>query len=699
MGFVLGKAHTIPAMASKSCNAVGRRDLYSPLEATYAVNGRNYTITVNMYCFFGTRININNLFSNLVVGGVQCPNTTINGWVDKNEPGKVIATVTFSGHFNSDGTPDIRKRNIYASGMMTYHSDVSCQTLKTIPFSNEIEIEIENIEPSYTSPAVPTISLNYATDNRLVFDAATTSFGEGGGKFLFAELSKTNFGTVVKETDVINTLSGSLFAVNLQRNTRYYVRATAANNGMSASAATINATTLAASEIEKIEPIANGARISVIVYNGGGRYTPTTEIEQSTDLVNWTSIASTTSTTTYTKDQTLSSGQTYYFRTKTTTTAGVFYSDYVTFNAPGDLWGKITSIVPSANNATVNYTASVSGGGSIQVVFYYRVVGLEEEWLEATSTTITSGASKSFVLEGLEPNYFEYEVSANFRKGMKEYDTEPFQFHTIPVEISNANCDSLSYLAQLICQELEAIRRGNITVFMNNDTKKWCEDELDDTPTVASMLSRVNRFMHAVGCTICSMEGFIELLKDSKPNQVFMGKLGWVDIEDEVLEGSLNPVKSDAIYQAIDELIHKVWHYVGAYDFFGFTLADLQAQTGTNGATGIVGNKVYTWSSNAWRNPTTITPDNFGVIHINDGNYAGNGYYWFVDKWNRLDLDDKDIKRRLDAIDNAPFMESFDGNGYKVVVVDSTLTDAQINSLVPTDVLNDTIIIVAEGGA
>lgn len=715
MAYNKGPANKINAMASKSCNGTGARTLYTPMTATYAVSNRQYIITLTVACYFGTRINVDVDFINMTINGDATQNVSIDSWVSSTEPGKVFITKTYTGNFLATGKPDVKKHLFTLGGTMQYYADVSCTQLKTIPFTNSVEIEIADISPSYTPAAVPTLSNTQTGDNFVYGTISVANYGEGGGGQMWVSARKTNSQTAIRTSDVIvePTLSGNYRLSNLQRNTAYKIKGIATNGGgVQQASSEITIATLAASEVMKaFAREANGTvylETQVIIYNGGAKYAPTTHIETSDDLSTWTSIDSTNSKSVYTSNISFSgeTGDVLYVRTRTVTTAGTYTSAYkrVTIGSNDGVWGYINTISPAQTSAVINSIVRSSESGSVRADIYYRIAGMEEEWIKHGSTTVTCVAdteqSFSYTLNGLNQNVFEYEVSIDYVRTTPtaaEFTTDSMSFFTVPIIYSNRTCDSIQYLEQLICQELNEIKHGNITVYMNDDTKKWCEDEKDDLPTVASMMSRINRFMHAVGCTLCSMEGFIEVMKESNDKQVYMGKLGWVDVDDEVTENSVNPVFSGAVHTAVDDLIHKVWHYFGEYDFYGYDLADLQAQTGTaNNQTGIVHNKVYKWNGSAWANPETIEPEDFGVIHVKYGLHADKAYYWFFEKWHRLDADTEEIENRIEALEDITIINTFDDENYVLAYANSTMTDAEISAAIPTDATRDTIILILE---
>ena len=157
---------------------------------------------------------------------------------------------------------------------------------------------------------------------------------------------------------------------------------------------------------------------------------------------------------------------------------------------------------------------------------------------------------------------------------------------------------------------------------------------------------------------------------------------------------------SGAVYSAIQEFVSQVWHFVGDFDYYGANLLELRAQTPSEvGATGIVNNTKYVWNGSAWSENGTISISNFGVIHINSGRHADKGYYWFVDDWNRLDASTEDIEAEVEALEDIILEHTFDDKDYVIAMVDSSMSDADIVTNVPTDATRDTIILITEDEA
>lgn len=704
-----GNPHKIAAMASKSCNAVSARDLYVPMQAdvTADTGNRTYEVVITAFCYFGTRINIENIFHDMTINGTPVANHTINGWVSKDEPGKQIATLTLTGTYNAEGKPSQKDYEVSLFGQMAYYRDIGCTDRKEIPFQNTIVFQIPDIEPHYTQPATPVIDSVTSLEDALLINLHTTSFGEGGGRYLYIECSKTSDFATMKVSEKIDTLSGTVRISNLQVNTKYYIRAVAANNGASVTGVSQEAATLASSEFSYVRAeIPSGAgrvKYGLRTFAGGSANSWTSYGEFSKDGgTTWTVMNSSTSTLqgfTGVMSGT-QAGDVVLLRTRTVTNAGTFISAPVEYTVPGTFYINITGVsTPAGGTAKVTTSGSASGcSGTTKTDIYYRPYGMEEEWVLGGTINGTNG---TVTLTGLNPNYAEYEVEANLTRGTCEYDSQTVKFFTVPSMAHNDTCDSLDYLVQLICQTYNAIKQGNITVYMNDDTKKWCEGE-DGIPTLAAIMSRVNRYMHAVGCILCSMEGFIELLKEAEPNQVFMGQLGWVDCDEVPTEGSQYPVLSSGVHAAIDELIHQVWHYAGEYDYYAYNPLELNTQSGTaTGQTAVMGDKKYKWNGSSWVEDGEPVMENFGVIHINYGRHADKAYYWFVDGWNRLDADTDEIEARLEALESINVVTSLDvDKDYKIATFADTgnvvTNSIQIDTTIPTDVQRNTLILITQ---
>lgn len=232
-------------------------------------------------------------------------------------------------------------------------------------------------------------------------------------------------------------------------------------------------------------------------------------------------------------------------------------------------------------------------------------------------------------------------------------------------------CNSLLYLAELICQEWNAIKEGERTIYTNEEHKAACEGDpnCNEDPTLHSMLSRVFRFYGAIMCLIC--DGLNDSLNHLKRGAVntyyamddgdYYGYGEYIMPDDRVTEDSQHLASSGAIYDAIDEFIHTAYRYVGNYAYLTLNPTTLNSVADPkngdkalvkNGAT--YTNQIYTYNGTSWvaGAASGITnegyPDRFAMIHVNkdsDWTYqgqsvkipAGSGWYWYMSNWNQLD--------------------------------------------------------------
>ena len=158
----------------------------------------------------------------------------------------------------------------------------------------------------------------------------------------------------------------------------------------------------------------------------------------------------------------------------------------------------------------------------------------------------------------------------------------------------NNNCDVLSNeLIEAIRQVYYSIKNGDIVISANEDSK--CDGS--QLPTVASILSRLLRFDEAVACILCTYDPIlIKILKSGEYPQVLMGQTGsvypvWKNVSETPTEGSMLPITSGGVYDAIKEaqlsMFHKItddpgWVEAGGlyeYDYFATSDEDLDAQS------------------------------------------------------------------------------------------------------------------------
>lgn len=231
-------------------------------------------------------------------------------------------------------------------------------------------------------------------------------------------------------------------------------------------------------------------------------------------------------------------------------------------------------------------------------------------------------------------------------------------------------CQALQQrLVPLIAQIVGDISSGVMTIYANEDSK--CDENND--PTLASMMSRIYRVSQAFACILCQYDPTLSnmLMAGTYP-QVLMGKQtqsgypGWVTPDSAPTQDSNNLVTSHGIYTAIQNAILSVWHMwdkgnAGSFAYFAESLNDVPTTGNTNGDYALVYNPttyvntIYQWNGSSWVLRETIQPTNmvdFSVAHIEKGEYADNGIYWFNTGWNLLDADLGELEDRVEALEN-----------------------------------------------
>lgn len=252
-------------------------------------------------------------------------------------------------------------------------------------------------------------------------------------------------------------------------------------------------------------------------------------------------------------------------------------------------------------------------------------------------------------------------------------DDTPYKGDTFLVE---STCDSLQYLAELICQEWYAIKDGDRIVYTNEEHKEHCDGDEDD-PTLHSMLSRIYRYFGAIVCLICNgLNDDFNFYKRGATQTVLQsagdGEYSeWVEPDTKVTKDSTHLVTSDGIWKAIDEFIHTAYYYVGDWDYLTYnpsTLADVKdKKTGDtalvkNGAGGT--NQTYTYNGSSWVAGTVNDLDDFDMVHVNKESTftvglvttvipAGSGWYWYNNNWNHLDASSASMQEEIsDLLDS-----------------------------------------------
>lgn len=242
-----------------------------------------------------------------------------------------------------------------------------------------------------------------------------------------------------------------------------------------------------------------------------------------------------------------------------------------------------------------------------------------------------------------------------------------------------SNCDDLTALVCAIKQECDAINISRAIVIAANDASK-CQD--DDLPTLASMWSRILRYVQATTCMLCEYDPRLAtILKTGRYPQILMGSQQaggypqWVMPEDYAYENSEKPVSSAGVYKTINDALLSAWHYweeQPEFDYFAQTLDDpddirnLEGQMAdwpaSLGDTALVATQdgktslLYEFQNGKWVFVRQLTEEddhliNFAVTHINKGYYQTKGVYYFDETWQVMDADLGELEQRVDELE------------------------------------------------
>lgn len=299
------------------------------------------------------------------------------------------------------------------------------------------------------------------------------------------------------------------------------------------------------------------------------------------------------------------------------------------------------------------------------------------------------------------------------------------------------NCPDLEAMICDIRQEVDAIANQSSMVIAANEASK-CGD--GDGPTHAAMWSRILRYADSATQVMCAYDPFIStLLKAGRYPQILMGsvsegdlgtdgcckKVGypqWVSPDEYPTEGSLKPVTSEGVYEAVRDALLGVWHIWEEYpefDYFAQSINDandfynLNSQTTanppTNGDTALIRfdgtdyNVLYTYNNGSWTKTKVLSADdgltNFATTHINKGQYKSNAVYYFNEggtagsTWQVMDTDLGDLEKKVEELQKI-FERSVltQGSGEQYVITTrSNLTQA---NAVPCTNGKSTIVLI-----
>lgn len=491
----------------------------------------------------------------------------------------------------------------------------------------------------------------------------------------------------------------------LMSNTKYYVKATASNGSKSASK-TCEFVTLASSYPYAYKYVSDQVSKMNLQINNGTDYC---DIEtklyiREVGASSWTLVETTSAESGYsvTIRNLIQRGKTYEAKTETTNCAGTYHSTIYTFAPPAadNITGEVTStsgtLEPSGLLADLDYCykvtsytlTPVSEQNPITSHLEYRPEG-QEEWVTSDSTTSTeSPATICGQITGLLCGT-TYEVRSYQKVGVLE-SYSPVVTLTMPLcaDVNNCVCQSLEYMSELICQELNKIETGQKEIYANCQVKNNC-DPYSDNPTMASILSRIIRFSQMTACLLCSMDALVAF-GAGQENQVYTatepGRFGeWITLDGQVTEDSDNLISSGAAYTAISTMIHSTFRPIGTYDYYAEDLTDLRSQAPHpgSGKTAVIGNSYYTYG-NSWTR-TGEVPDlqDLGLVNILSGTWAQREFYWWDDGWNLLDLDPNTDARIsvLEAAADKVVLNYDTSNEENIMTAPINYTDAQLVTL------------------
>ena len=327
---------------------------------------------------------------------------------------------------------------------------------------------------------------------------------------------------------------------------------------------------------------------------------------------------------------------------------------------------------------------------------------------------------------GVLPNYLAHEINE-----LVPAECDNLADATGTSGHDDGNCDVLQDdLLPAIQQVYYQIKNGVMNIYANEDSK--CDE--DNAPTLSSILSRLLRFDEAIACILCTYDPqLIAYLKSGTYPQVLMGGGSgskypvWQNPSTSPSSGSVLPITSGAVYDAIrdaiDSVFHKAtddsqWTEAGGqftYEYYADTLDELYAQYDESGAEsdeplpeegdkavilngedGI--NEEYQYTEGEWVGLDVLgEPNNFAVIEIEKGKFADEEIYYLHDSagnisWNILDFNLTGLERRVTALEDTykRAVISYDTTEYLFGVV-PTLAAAQA---VPSTTGKTTVMLI-----
>ena len=599
--------------------------------------------------------------------------------------------------------------------------------------------------PKYT-PSASTSCSAYSSGNVIGGKAKISNIDYGcpSGNDCSANLTTVTLYSDSGYTNVISTSttkagSGTFEYKGLTPNHKYYVKYTI-TNGKYTKNYTCSFTTMASSYPYGYKFLTDQVSwIYLQINNGDDECDITTKLylrEKGTQT--WELIDTTTSETGLreTLRNKIVRGKTYEAYSTTQNCAGTYTSTTYEFAPPAadSIVGVITShsstLQPSGMLADIDYCYKVTSYAQEPVSESNPIISHIEYSLDKVVWTPTDNVTSTTnpvticdTLVGLQCSSTYY-----LRTWQKVGDTTSYSAIvqvTTPTcaDFNNCVCDNLSYMTELICQQLFRIKTGQKTIYTNCDTKEVC-DPYSNNPTLASILSRLLRFAEAAACLICSMEA-LDIFKSGETDQVFTaatpGESGqWITLDYYPVEGSENLVASCGVAEAIQDYIESVFHPIGKYDYWAEDMAELEEQTtcesgepesGESGESGViceppaegdtavVGEYYYTYTNGVWVQTGEVTDlGDFAVITIEKGTYFDKNFFWWNDEWYMINIDGAgELEERVGVmeqfVEENQIVHSYDlTENYKIAVVPDNYTDAQIQAAITPDPAYEIVI-------
>lgn len=614
-------------------------------------------------------------------GGAEVSNI----YYSPNHRGQLRGGFSFSTTLRADPGTDTAVNSFYGANWSDYNNtgEGSCN-IYIDKFTAGLQFH-NNRAWEYDSPTISSVSCQ--NDNGGAKFNWNVNYGAtlpaSGSNTMKVEVSSTDdFSNIVWHS---TTSGSSITAIEgaLASNTKYYVRYTATNKAGKTATSTCEFITLTRNNLQNPVSVRyDREMVDLSVIYGGRIYKPTTHIFYrkcgTSTWTEWSVPEATAKTTTTAKVlfTGLDDDTCYEVQARTTTTAGTYNGNILQFKTSerDKVSGVITTVDPYIDDNYVTHAKVCFRvyGNCTPIVAHleYRVKnGYSPEWQQTEDKTYPDEENVDcVVLDELIPNQTTYEVRVHAKCGVSDNDGEISEFITplLPVP-TNYNCENYQYMVDMICQSFEAIREGMKTIYANEDAKQLC-DPYSENPTFAAMWSRVLRFLHGAICVMCDMTDVT--LKSGLPGQVFMGEIGWSDIDHVVDEDSGDFIAtSDAIREAIDEGVHQVWHSHGMVAYLVATATDLDDLLAVH-----VGDKAlvadtdyyYEYTSGGWVQGDPADSDDFTVVYVlkpSDTDLgrvkAHTSWYKLFGNWQQLDVDTRDLENRIETAENTKFVKRY----------------------------------------